>query len=155
MTNPYQALGEYDPFGVAHALKMPASLFEAFKKIMCAGSRGYKVATKDYEEAIYSLQRFYNDVSSGKITHCRLQKDQVFLFNKIKNTYRLYLQQQMNLSETEQDAQRLKNAYYAGTIILDMYNPNGRRSLYLLTNDAIDNLNAALSYSRVAVEYQQ
>jgi hypothetical protein len=61
--NPYQQLGEYDPFGVANMFGLPFSLAEAFKKITCAGIDGrLKTAKKDYDEAVY---RAIKDISRG------------------------------------------------------------------------------------------
>ena len=63
MSNPYQQLGDYDPFGVAHRFNLPASLFEAWKKLMCGGIDGrLKSAAQDYKEAAYSIERGIKDI---------------------------------------------------------------------------------------------
>jgi len=63
MSSPYQQLGDYDPFGVAHRFNLPAALFEAWKKLMCGGIDGrLKSAAQDYKEAAYSIERGIKDI---------------------------------------------------------------------------------------------
>lgn len=55
MSNPYKALGEYEPFNL---FGLHAMVFEAFKKVTCAGIDGrVKSESKDIHEAIYTLRR--------------------------------------------------------------------------------------------------
>lgn len=55
MSNPYKELGEYEPFNL---FGLYAMVFEAFKKVTCAGIDGrVKSERKDIEEAIYTLRR--------------------------------------------------------------------------------------------------
>lgn len=55
MTNPYKELGSFEPFAL---FGLQSMVFEAFKKVTCAGIAGrVKSEKKDIEEAIYTLRR--------------------------------------------------------------------------------------------------
>lgn len=61
--NPYESVGELDPFGVAHRFNLPFALAQAFKKLMFAGIDGrLKSVAQDYKEAAYSIERGIKDI---------------------------------------------------------------------------------------------
>jgi len=68
----YKDLGEHQPYAVADRFDLPASLFEAFKKLTCAGvisNRQLKSVVQEYQEAINAI-----DYALANLTKFTLQK---------------------------------------------------------------------------------
>lgn len=145
--NPYAQL-PIDPFAVAHKLQMPAAVFEAFKKTMCAGNRGHNDAHTDYNQAIISMIRFNNDLKDGLITHPTPDQDNASFINEVIVTYYDYCAQRINTAPHDVNASMLRAAHMAGIEILSLYSQDyAEKPVHHIIEDAINNLNAAIFYA--------
>jgi hypothetical protein len=146
--NPYEQLS-IDPFAVAHHLQMPAAIFSAFKKTMCAGSRGHKDALTDYNQAICSLTRYKKDLHDELVIHYLPLLPNEHFINEVLFCYHNNMQSITNGANNETIHHMMGFAYLAGIKILNLYHPDyAQIPVNHLIDDAINNLNAALYYAR-------
>jgi hypothetical protein len=146
--NPYEQLS-IDPFAVAHRLQMPAAIFNAFKKTMCAGNRGHKDAATDYTHAINSLMRYKKDLQDQLVIHYLAPLNNRHFINEVLFCYHNNMQIVVSNASNDSIQQMRGFAYLAGIEILNLYHPDyAQTPINHIIDDAITNLNAALYYAQ-------